>query len=602
MPTKTVRNATDTFVRQATASKNYGHAGRMQIRNQSGDNRYGYVFFNRPFPLGVRILNAELRVWTDKAITGAFNLTGQLVTSKWSANKINWTNDPGVVGTVASLSISDAAAGTLFALDVTDEMQDVSDGQGWYGFRLATTTASKTGVFKSAQNSNGTKRPVLYVEWTTAPDVPSDLTPSGGYHVSSQTPVLMYDFEDPDGEGDLARSYFQIAADEDGLTIDFDPGWLNTDLPKLDLSTTAYGGLPSGGGSKWWRVMAEDEDGEQSGWSDWAEMAYAALGTPSISVTFDNGAPEVSWGLTGQTQKSYQVFVSTPDDPSKWLWDSGKVTSTDNAMNIPFGVLKNDVDTYRFGVRLWDTVARVSQPGAPAYVEATADEAYGAGAATGVSSLASSSDAVKPIITLTWTRASAADEYHILRRRTGTTAYRFFDSILEEDANTGGTSYAWSDIGVDWYKPYEYKVIAVDAGVGSPGSTTSAQARKLAPFLMRPDGTDVVCFLNPDRSRNSRTIQELHERMEGPPVLVTQTLGGYTGRVKGMLVDNWPSGYTAEQMRESFESIMADAGKPMKLSYADQCLPVVPFDMDWDSFADNEGIYYIAEFSWVAVD
>lgn len=601
MPAKTVRNATDTFVRQANASKNFGHAGRMQVRSESGDNRYGYVFFNRPFPLGVRILSAELRVWTAAPISGAFALTARLVNAKWAANRINWTNDPGVVGTTASLSISDAAAGTLYAVDVTDEMQDVADGQSWFGFRLHTTTANKTGLFRSAQNGTGSQRPALYVEWTTAPDIPGDLTPSGGYKVGTQKPLLQYDFEDPDGEGTLARSYIQIAADVNGSVIDFDPGWVDTDLPKVDLAATAYAGLPIGGASKWWRVNVEDEDGQQSGWSDWAEMAYAALGTPSISIDFDNGSPVVSWGLTGQTQKSFQVFVSTPDDATKWLWDSGKITSAETSMAIPFGVLKSTTETYRIGIRIWDDVVRVSQPGSPAYVEATTDEAYAPGATTGITALASSSDSTKPIITLTWTRASAADEYHIMRKRSTSAEYVFHEAISNDDANTGGTSYSWSDVGVDWYRPYDYKVIAVSGGEGSPGSTTQAQARKLAPFLMRPDGTDIVCFLNPERERNTRSIQELHERMEGPPVLVTQSLGGYTGSVKGVLVNDFPAGYTAEQMRDSFESICLDAGQPMRLSYADQCLTVVPFNMVWDSYADPEGVYYIAEFDWVEV-
>lgn len=605
MPSKTVHNAADAYVAQDTPNKNFGQQPRMQVRNETGNNKYGYIFFNRPFPRSVRILEAKLRLYTHGNQTGSFTLTARRVLAKWGANQIKWTNDPGVTGATASLTRTGAQAESVWELDVTTIMQDVANGAAWYGLRLDTTTASKTGIFRASQAAKGGTRPELYVRWTEAPSTPTSLNPSGARKVATQKPVLSYDFSDPNGEGDLAKTQVQIASDAAGTTIIYDSGLQLTDLPQWDLSPTAYAGLPLDGTSNWWRVRCQDEEGNTSGYSTWVEMKYAAKGAVGITLptggVYTEGSPAVTWTFTGATQKSYQVWISKTSAPNDWIWDSGKITSTDLSSAIPFGIISNSALSYRIGVRIWDTQDRVGSAASPAYSESYVDVTYAEGGTTGVTSPNAVSDPVKPNITITWIRATPASEYQIFRKRSTGTQWFFLDRISEANANIGGTNYSWTDFGVDWYKPYDYKIIAVSGNTGSPGATTQAQAHKLAPFLMRTDGTDVVCFMNPDRSRESRSIQEMHQRMQGPPIVVTQSLGGYTGHVKGLLVDNWPAGYTAEQMRDSFVAIMQDAGVTMRLSYADVTLNVVPFNMTWDSFVDGDGLYYEAEFDWVQV-
>lgn len=605
MPTKSVRNAADAYVAQDQPAKNFGQQPRFQVRNATGDNKYGYIFFNRPFPKSVRILEARLRLWTHADISGSFTLTARRVNAKWGQNQIKWNNDPGVVGTTATLTRSGAQAGSVWDVDITSIMQDVANGAAWYGLRLDTTTANKTGIFRAAQAAAGGTRPELYVRWTEAPSTPTSLSPTGAKKVATQKPVVSYDFSDPNGEGDLAKHQIQIAGSASGSPLLFDTGLVDTNYPQWDLSATGYSGLPLDGSSNWWRVRVQDEDGNTSGYSAWAEMKFASKGVVAITAptggVYTEGSPGVTWTFTGATQKSYQIWIAKTSTPNKWIWDSGKITAVDLSSAIPFGKISDSSISYRIGVRIWDNQDRAGSVGLPAYSETYVDVTYATGATAPVTSLNAVSDAVKPNITLTWSRSAAASEYQIFRKRSNSAKWLFFDNISEASANIGSTNYQWIDYGVDWYRAYDYKVIAVAGTVGSTGATAQAQARKLAPFLMRKDGTDIVCFMNPERSRDSRSIQEVHTRLEGPPIVVTQTLGGFTGHVKGMLVDNWPNGYSAEQMRDSFIEIMNDAGVPMKLSYADVCLTVVPFNMEWDSFVDGDGLYYEAEFDWVQV-
>lgn len=607
MPSKTLRNATDSFVAQSQPSKNFGRAARFHVRNEAGNQRKSLIFFNMPFPKGSRILSAKLRVWNALDISGALNLTVSRAASKWSANTIKWNNFPGGAGVVGSTSKTDANAGTMFEVDVTGLVQDISNGAAWYGFILTTSTANKTGVFRSTQAASGTTRPTLIITWSEAPHQPSALSPAGGRKVPTQKPTLTYDFSDPNGDGDLAKSQFQIftANNAIGTYLEFQTGWINTDLPVVDLAATAYAGIPADGSSRWWRVQAQDEDGNLSPWSELAEMKYAAKGVVAVTApggTFSDGSPLVSWTLSGgPTQKSYQVWIALASSPGKWLWTSGKITDSIQSLNIPFGVITNPSSLYRIGVRVWDTQDREAIPGNPAYSEAYVDATYAAGATSDVTSLAASADPVKPNITLTWSRTAAPDTFQILVSKDGGTSWTYLDEVTAAEVSIGGTNYRWINYGVAWYKQMTYKVISIVGSVGGAGAQVNAKATKLAPFLMRPDGTDLVCFLNPDRSRQRMDIQEVHQTMDGAQILVTQALGKFAGHVKGGFYDGFPTGYTGEQMRDSFESMRKDSGTPLRLSYADQTLKVVAYNMTVDSFADANGVYYLAEFDWIQV-
>lgn len=606
-----VKNASDTYVNQNNSSKSFGTRARLQVRNEVNNNRQSLIYFVRPFPLGVRILSAKLQVYNAPPIAGTYVLQVNRAGNKWSANRVRYDNVPLPQGIAATLSRTDAVRNELWDVDVTTLMQAVADGSAfWYGFLLRTTTVGVTGFFHAADSDSGDKRPVLVVQWTTAPDQPDGLSPAGGRQVGIPKPTLTYNFTDPSGDDSIADQRVQIGSSEANVNAGvatWDSGMVPTTGPEMDLTQQTYAGLTAGT-NQWWRVQVLDDDGNQSPWSDAVEMGYTVKATVTFTTPSDaffyEGSPFVAWSATVQAQKAYQFYIAKTISPNEWIWDSGKFT--DGVINsdvVPFKKIVDAGISYRLGLRIWDTVSREATPGDPVYKEITTDLTYNTdGTVANVTSLAAASDPTDPIIHLTWVRTSAPSHFQILKSDDGGITWLFYAEVAADEALVTGTNYAWDDVAVESYTAYIYKVIAVVANRGSTGASVSAQSRRLAPFLMRKDGTDSVCFINPERNRESMDIQEVHERMSGPPVLVTQMLGGYAGHVRGRFVDGQPTGRTAKGMKRSFNAMRRDSGQKMRLCLADETLTVVAYNMNIDTLVDTAGITYLAEFDWIQVD
>jgi hypothetical protein len=757
-----VKNAADTWVNQNAAAKNYNQKSRLFIRSQASNNKYAWLYFNKPWPAGATIISAKLRLYSADAWTGSTTLTVQRAAAKWGVNKVNYNNMPGVTGATASVTQSGTNPDELYEIDVTALVQAVANGAPWYGFRVSTNRTGDSS-FHSAQSPKGNKRPVLIVTWSDAPDQADGLSPAGGRSISIASPILTWEFSDPSGDQNHAQVQVQFGASEALLnagTATWDSGQIPSESPQLDLSQLVNlladpgfesGAAPSGwtitngtaangtttprsgtrnmavtataagsvtiespkyavtpgmlasarayfraattgrtigvyarwrtaagvyisdtpvanitdntagytlgasasgiapptaglvsflavisgaaagevhylddgdvswgmgpawtptvaGAQPWWRSRSFDGAGLPSPWSLAVQYTHTAKGVLTItspaapaSNFLWEGSPTVSWTFTGTTQKAYQVAIALTSDPENWLWDSGKITSADTSVAIPFGIIKDASVSYRILVRIWDTVNREAIPNDPVYVEATRDAtiAYDNAVAT-VTSLAAVSDAVWPIEHLTFIRATAPDYFQLQRSEDGGTTWYYVDEKLPSEITAGGTNYAWDDVGPAPYVAYVWRVVAVVAGKQSgTNPTVSGQVRRLAPFLMRKDGTDGVCFINPQRSRQFLDIQELHERMDGAPVLVTQLLGGSAGHVSGRFVDNQPDGVTAKTMKQRFLRLRRDSGQKMKLAIADETLDVYAYNFKIDSVTDASGITYAAEFDWV---
>jgi hypothetical protein len=361
------------------------------------------------------------------------------------------------------------------------------------------------------------------------------------------------------------------------------------------------------GASSWWRVRNQDGNGVWSVWSDSVNFLTLSKGVltitaPGASIT--EGSPTVTWTFTGRTQEAYQVAIAKSTDVNNWLWDSGKVTSTTQSIAIPFGVITDPSLTYIIIVRVWDDQDREGIPGDTPYVEAQTSAlavTYSAGV-TNVTSTAFASDAVAPKGTLTFSRTSAPDYFQLQQSDDNGTTWYYIDEALPSDLTTGGTGYAWTITTAKMYVSHQWRVLSVVGGVQSQNPTpASGTITRLCPVLMRADGTDACFFMNPERDRQRLGIQGLHERLSGPPVLVTQRLGGQSGHVKGRFIDGFPSGKTAAGMHDDFLDLEKDSGQTMRLAIANETLKVVAFNFEIDTLTDPGGITYAAEFDWIEV-
>lgn len=372
--------------------------------------------------------------------------------------------------------------------------------------------------------------------------------------------------------------------------------------------TRIWPGLVDAAGT-WWRVKVKDGAGLWSLWSDAVQFRRLTKGVLTITSptggAFYDLSPTVTWTFTGRTQRAYQVAVSRADDPGDWIWDSGKITSTATSVNIPFGVFEDLEAAYIFRVFVWDTEDREATPDDTMYVAASTASStiqYDPADAK-VVNLAVVTDPLYPHATLTWDRSGAVLPigYVIQRSIDGGATWKAIDEDVPEDLLVSGVQYTYKDFGPPTYTALTWRVIPIAASNGrmtSGNPTVSGQVRRLAPFLCRPNGTDIVCFLNPKRRREFDDLQELVTTIGGKVVLVTQRLGKRRGEVGGRLTGEAITGVTADVMLARFLRLRRDSGQTMFVSIANETIKCVAWNFQYEPLTDASGITYEASFEW----
>src|SRR5690606_32227492 len=94
-----VTNGTDTYVKQNRPSDKHAGSDMLEFTNISGKQRFAYLSFARPFPKGVTILSAKLRMTQRYDETGSTTVTLKKVTQAWTSTKMTWNNKPAVTST-----------------------------------------------------------------------------------------------------------------------------------------------------------------------------------------------------------------------------------------------------------------------------------------------------------------------------------------------------------------------------------------------------------------------------------------------------------------------------------------------------------------------
>lgn len=603
-----VKNAVDTWVDESRPDKIIGNTARLVLNGVAPNRKRPLIYFMRPWPIGSTLLTARLKLYQGVAFTGAHQLTVQGL-PKWDLNTVKWNNKPTATGPTAALSQTGTAAGAEWDINVLPVLSPVANG-AWYGMQVTVdTTGDKW--FHSAQSAERTLRPVLEVTWSEGPDEPDNPRPGGGRAVSLQYPVFGFDYNDVLGDTDLDSIQIEIGTTQalvDSGAAEWKTGVVAVDAPQLDTNgfawpAPAWPGIANDA-TLWWRALATDEDGQSSVWMDATSFMRKTKGTLTITSTdFYNPSPNITWTFTGRTQQAYQVIIAKSSDPNNWLWNTGKITSIATSVTIPFGIIQPGIN-YKVTVRVWDDILREATPGDPTYAEATRTSAVAYDNTVAVvTAFQALSDAVNPIMHLTWTdTAGAGNEYAVQRSSDSGTTWEYIAEGLASAWNTGGNNYAYDDTTAPQYQTLTWRVLRIVAGRQSDNAPSQGgQIRKIAPFLMRKNGTDVVCFLNPKRDRTRLDVQAVHEVVGGPPVLVTQRLGKYAGKVEGRLTADPLPGVTAKQMYERFQRLRADSGQEFILLVGDESKTVITYDMQDDLVIDSSGITYAAEFQWFEV-
>lgn len=569
MPDSTLRNATDAYTDGANPSRNYATSSTLRVRSA---DRFSWLHFNMPAPLGSTIKSAKLRLYYADTWT-ARTISAQRVSESWKLSRITHQNQPAVVGSIVNVAAPAGAAGTFIELDVTSILQSVANGASWHGLRLSSSSTSSSS-FVSTEGASA-RRPTLFVEWTDAPLAPTTLHPSAGNAVSTNKPTLRFDYTDALGDTTLDAVRVQIDAAADWVTPDFDSGWVTATTPELDLDTTAYAGLANNA-TTFWRVQVRDASGLVSQWSDDESFARSDLGVvtitnpPAVTSVVTEPSPPIIWTYSG-TQARYRVIISDAADPSIVLADSKDIDGTETSWTPPTKTLTR-VGPYVVEVRVTDDELREATPDALDYAVATRSFTVTHDpAVTAVSALAATAPSVdKPRIELTWTRGTAPDKYVIVRD--GETIE---DELAPEDVLVAGTSYLYADDAARPWSEHTWQVRAVVNGAQS-GSASVVATPKTRGIWLFDKARDLEVWLAGSEEGGWSMGEEatVFAPIGGTQIVRrVQSQRGYEGQLGGVLVDR--AGRTAIEYEADLLAMREQPASVVTLALADISLRVV---------------------------
>lgn len=550
MTTRTLTVATDTTTRSVAPGTNYVANTWVEV---ASDSAYGWLHFPRPFTRGATIISATLTLrsiaTTDIATTDAARtITLQRHDRLVDFSRVTWGHSqPGYhPGEATASSSSGAAADWTF--DVTAHMQAVSDGDPWWGWRIASSSTSPI-RFHSAQSAYPDARPVLTVTWSDAPDEPSDLSPSAGLAVSTPTPVLRWSYSDYGGSTEQSHAQVQIASDAAITTDVWDSGVVPATEPELDLSGTSFPGLTSS--TSYWRVKVRDGAGLWSDWSPVASTRYVAR--PTVTMTEPAGAtimdptPTIRWTTTG-VQEQYRVYVRAPGRAMP-VYDSGRIASDALVHTVPAGSMLDD-QTYTITVQSWDDVDRTATPGAADWSEASRTVTYDDDQATSApSSVSASQRGLTPFVDVEWTAATTPD-FFIVTRRGGTVA-----KVAPAEVEVEPGVYAWTDRTAVPHVENDYQVRSLIAGKRSAPVTTFVHVRVEGVWLTTDE--HAACLAGADMGSPTLGSRESIHEVGDRVVVITDGLRGHEGDWSGVIHSDLTihPGVTAKETRDAFMAI-----------------------------------------------
>jgi len=223
----TIRRGYDTFVNESFPSTEHSDDRYLKIDATTSARKRAYVYFPLPSLAGRTVLSATLSM-VVRNTGSAQTISAQAVASHVPMSTMNWSNQPGVTGSVFSTTTGALVNGSVVAVDVGAALQAVANGAKWFGFRVTTGASAELQLwsFESGQDTW-----TLTYELSDAPEQPTLLSPDGGV-VSKTKPVVSWDFTDFGGSTEQAALQVQVdTAANAGVNLLTSPTWAAAGTP-----------------------------------------------------------------------------------------------------------------------------------------------------------------------------------------------------------------------------------------------------------------------------------------------------------------------------------------------------------------------------------
>ena len=540
-------------------------------------------------PRGSTITQGRLSFFTQNVIpAGTYTFTVTPIVGGWWASRLSADNagatvtvDAGAALTRAVVKAAPTSRADRWDLDISPILQALADGAAYTGLKVTLAGSSSMAIYTV---QSGVK-PYLDVTWVDVPEVPAQLSPSGGRYVGTAKPLFRANFNDFGGTTRCSGMQVQVSTSASFASPQWDSGQVVTAAPQLNSATLGYAGAATDA-LRYWRARVQNQAGTWSGWSGVETFKFYALPVPSMSSppagVIEDSTPPILYGLTSGTDALWQVVVYDAAS-MRVLWArEWAPQAAPRSVVVPEGIIKDSTTVYRIAVQVRDSRAREAIPGTPIYGEIARDVTYQPSASvtdpTGL--VVTQPQPGEPRLLLSWSRAAAPDGWTIVRNGQVIASPPYLDTW------TGtGSTHEWVDRGVPPDTPLEYVVRASVNGVDGTGLAAAVpplQVRgvwlldtfgELDPVVVYgeeagtwslPDDSDWVTPLGADYS-----------------ILVTGRRRGYEGSIAGEILDKtWPlPGVTAQQMRARALAWRDHPGRPAWLVAQDTAVKVVTSGM-----------------------
>lgn len=161
-------SSADSYVNEQSPTTNYGSSSILRVRSSAaGDTRIFVIWDLSSIPSDATITDAQMILYKSSD-GGAFPRTydAEKASGSWTEGGLNWNNQPGVTGSVVSISITTAEG--EYNWSITDFVQDWVDITSTnYGVRIKDQTEGSASVVLSDFHSKeGANDPYLTFNYT----------------------------------------------------------------------------------------------------------------------------------------------------------------------------------------------------------------------------------------------------------------------------------------------------------------------------------------------------------------------------------------------------------------------------------------------------